>query len=376
MHSTLPPSSAARRMACPGSRAMSDRYKTGEISEAALEGEAAHWFAHELISHYFVKGNTTKLVAGSISPKNIVIDDEMEESAKIYACSVFDILEKTQAPNIKLHIEKTLQIPNIHPLMFGTPDLWFVIDKEIYLYDYKYGHGYVDEFENWQLIAYVAGIFNHLNTTGSDYVVHMTIVQPRNYNADGPIRTWTIRGNNLQPYFDRLKASSENSLNQNAPLIPSSHCTYCPARHACPALQDAALQIAESIQGPQHNELTPGELGNELRFLKHAQSLLEARVTALEEEAIGQIIKGESIPHFTIEQAMGREKWIKTIDEIAILGELYDCNLFKSQDVITPRQAEKLGIPKEVIAKYTERKPGNFKLKQIINLAKIFKKDN
>lgn len=44
-HSRLPPSSAARRMACPGSRAMEEQYGRNEESDASREGDLAHELA-------------------------------------------------------------------------------------------------------------------------------------------------------------------------------------------------------------------------------------------------------------------------------------------------------------------------------------------
>ena len=62
-------------------------------------------------------------------------------------------------------------------------------EKTLYVTDLKYGYEIVEPFENWQALAYAAGVAA-LPGMVPDKVV-ITIVQPRAPHRRGPIRTWS-----------------------------------------------------------------------------------------------------------------------------------------------------------------------------------------
>ena len=109
-------------------------------------------------------------------------------------------------------------------------------------------------------------------------------------------------------------------------------------------------------------ELSPTAMGQELRMLKYAAELLDARITGLTEQTINAIRKGGTVPHFKLAQTMGREHWTKEATEIITMGQLYGVELAKPAAAITPRQAVKAGLPEDVVTKLAGRVPGAMKL--------------
>lgn len=385
-HSILPPSSAARRVACPGSRKLESLYPRNENSESAKEGETAHWVASNLLKKKInsLREPTPFINLSDRAENGELITSEMIECAHVYLNAIAELItlrygmfEAIPSPNL-FYIEEVLDISNIHPLSWGTPDCWFFLKDEIFIWDYKYGHGFVEVFENWQLISYAAGIINTLNNRKSKLnilkikTVHMCIVQPRSYHKEGPVRTWTISVDELQPYLEVLKRKEYEAMSDSAECNPSPQCTYCSARHACFTLQKSSLATVDLSEIAATNDLTSNQLGSELRYLKKAQTLLDARITGLEEQTISKIKAGENVPFFTLEESAGRDKWKLPSEKIITMGEIMGVDLSKPQETITPKQAIKKGLPEKIVKDLSESVKGAVKLVES-NPRKIFK---
>lgn len=357
-HSILPPSSAARRMACPGSRALEAAHPREE-SESAKEGTRAH----EIAANYLI--DKFQVLRAPVAALDFVPTDtdEMLEGAKQLAASIQFNIDPTLVPHII--IEKRIAIKSIHPECWGTPDVWVVGENNIlHIWDYKFGHSYVDVFENWQLIAYASGILDLLATQNrlppiTD--VHFHIVQPRCYKTDN-VEGWLISVDELWPYLKRLGISEHVSMRPDAKCQPSPQCKHCDASHVCQALQLAALEATETATENTPNDLTPDALGNELRVLQHSQALLDARINGLEQHATTLLKKGKPVPHFSLEQTNGRQVWNIPVGKIAALAEIYGAKLLKEVEAVTPLQAIKAGVPEKAIQKYSQRMVGGLKL--------------
>lgn len=369
--SILPPSSASRRVACPGSRALESQYPGNKESEFAKEGHAAHWVASEMLKSQQIK-------VGQIAENGELVTEEMIESAKLYVDEIHDCIDSLSIElpiQPSIHIEEKIEMPNIHPDSRGTPDCWLVNGMDVYLWDYKFGRGFVEVFENWQLIAYAAGILNKIKANGlsDQYLkIHMTVVQPRSFHRDGPVRTWSILASNLRPYFNILSAKEHESMLPLAQCTPSPECSYCSARHACSALQRAALTSVDISTTSQSTDLTNAGLGSELRYLKRAHMLLDARITGLEEQAISKIKFGERVPFYRLEQTPGRSRWKQSDEDVIVFGKLCDVDLAKPPAAITPNQAEKKGLSPDFIKQMIEKPKGAQKLMED-NARKLFK---
>lgn len=368
-HSILPPSSAARRLACPGSRALEALFPQEE-SAAAREGTAAHWVASQMLLLRDRHGKPPS--QWSTAPNGEPVTQEMIEGAELYNKCVMDVLKMYSNPHIlqSLHVEERINITTIHPECWGTPDAWLYNknvtgNAQLYIWDYKYGHGIVEVFENWQLLEYAAGILQTLGVNGYDdqhTSVTFYIVQPRGYHRDGTIRSWTTKACDLRAQFNALRDAETKAMEPNAPCRPSPECTYCAGRHACQTLQRSALSAVDVSLSNTPDILTGDHIGNELRYLTRAAELLEARITGLSEQALSIIKSGQRVPHYRAEQSTGRECWNRNADEVALLGDMFGIDLKKPVAVITPKQAVKEGIPQEVIKQYSVTPRGAIKL--------------
>lgn len=364
-HAVLPPSSAARRISCPGSRELEARCPREESPEAR-EGTVAHWVALQLF-------RGVQIEAGTLASFNEdVVTEEMIEAAKMYVDCVQFTGGKTYIPPDgvdslnALHLEEKIEISSIHPNCWGTPDAWCYHNNTLHIWDFKYGHSFVEVYENWQLIEYAAGIIEKIKqlklTLDIDLTVRFCIVQPRSYHRDGPIREWIIKACNLRPYFNQLELAEHRAMQPDAECFPNPECKNCNGRHVCPALQRSALGVLEINEVNTPLELTPTAVGNELRILQNARELLDARITGLEENAVQLIRRGDRVPGYLLLESNKREQWSKPIEEVITLGRLFNVDLTKTTATITPQQAIAKGVPAEVIKKYSERPRGDLVL--------------
>ena len=365
---TLKPSNAARRMACAGSHKLESLYPQ-DNSDYAQEGVAAHWLASEILR--VEQGQRSGYVSATLAPNGIEITDEMVEGAELY---VGFITANEFADEI--HIEERMHIATIHPDCWGTPDCWTVQNNqgmqdnnfiEINIYDYKFGRGFVEVYENWQLIEYAAGIIDKLGIDGltdQRTQVHMHVIQPRSFHPEGQIRSWTIRASELRPYFNRLRGSENDAMAETATTNVSSECNYCTARHSCPALANSAMLAVDIAGSAIPHVLTAEQVSSELRFLEHHADLLAARISGLSAEALALLKQGQRLPHHHAERGKGRERWTLAAEEVAAFGEMMGVPLSKPS-VITPKQAIALKHPMlaaEQVRAWSETPYGELKL--------------
>lgn len=333
-----------------------------EPTPESREGEAAHWVAAQ-----FARGQAVRV--GALAPNGETVTDEMLEGADM----MIDTLE-ARAPLGVWHIEEELPAPDIHEQCGGSPDYWALTHENgrviLHVADYKYGHGFVEVFENWQLLTYASAIISHLVSTGvlgpgyeDGLDIELTVVQPRNYHRDGPVRSWRVPVLHLRAQFNILLASAREATRPEPRLAVGPHCKYCPARHACETLQRASLEACDTAGAAIPFDLTPAQIGGELRRLKYAQALLEARVDGLEVEALTKIRAGQPVPHFAAVQGKGRERWKAGAGaEVIEIAGLLGIDIAKPREPITPKQAIKAGIDATVISAYSEIPAGEVKL--------------
>jgi hypothetical protein len=354
-HAILAPSSAAIRVACSGSRAMEAANPETEESLASREGTAAHWAAAELLFGRLVD-------VGLIAPNGVMLTDEMIEAAELYAN---DVLAET-AEN--LVIERPVSCASIHAESWGTPDAWAAFNggRRLVIWDFKFGHRYVEVFENWQLIEYAAGILDlHLGAMpGIDdqYIsVEFRIIQPRCFVGGAPIRSWQVKASDLRGYFNILRDREAAAMLPDAPCTVNRHCIDCRGRALCRAAQSAGYDGMAIAASSVPFDLPAPALGAELRLIDRAIMHLEARRTGLAEQALTLIKRGGSVPFFKAEAGQGRQQWSRPDTEIIALGDMMGVMLSRPK-LITPKQAEKAGLDASLVKAYSESPRGEVKL--------------
>lgn len=346
---------------------MQQLYPEAEDSPEAREGTAAHWYATEVLQGRDV-------AVGAIAPNGVPVTAEMVDCAQGLLIDVRDTL--AAHPGALLHVERRVAMPIVHAENWGTPDVTLVDLPERFLavWDYKYGHRYVDPAGNLQLVDYAIGKLQEMAVPCAEWPlwrVSLNIAQPRNYHWSGPVREWHTDGRKLlDEYVPRLFEAAKQAMSPDAPLRSNEHCRDCSARHACPALQAAAALAMDVAAQVSPVDLPPHALGLELRQIDDALRRLGARKTGLEEMALGMIRGGQAVPFFTTEYTTGRERWAVPAAEVFALADLMGAPAVqKASEPVTPQQAReifrKAGIDASVIDAYAERPRGALRLARV-----------
>lgn len=359
-HAFLAPSSASTwgPGGCPAHPRMAAAFPEDGDTLEAREGQAAHYYVAEA-----AVGTNTPV--GTLAPNGHPITEEMVECG---GRMLVDI--QSLGANTSIMIEQAVTMPRVHPtLNWGRADMIGVnrAERIIYAWDYKFGHGYVDAFENWQLVDYGEGARGFFGVdVDASWTFDLRIYQPRSFHADGPVKRWTLDGVRFQEFVRWLAIAAHDATQPDAPMVVGKHCHHCSARHACPALQTAGgLSMDVSMRGVPH-ELTPANAGLALRMVRTARERLEDMETGLEAQILASIRRGVAVPGWDVVQGYGRERWNVPIDEVIALGELLGEDFRKPPEAITPAQAKKKkGVDEAVISVYSEKPPGEIKLKPI-----------
>ncbi len=360
-HAFLAPSSAYRWVKCPGS-AILEKQQIDEETQASKEGTASHWVATETLRSWTSQSRIDESTfIDKIAPNGIIITDEMTQGAQEFVDAVLKVVQEHGLLS-KLQIEQRV---TLSPDNWGTPDTWVYDDNSgiLYIWDYKYGHRFVDEYENWQLMNYALAILKGRNGLEDQHLrVSMCIIQPRCYSQLGIVRTWTVMASDLRGYANQLNTAAAEARRPCAISLTGSHCRYCKARYACIGAQKAAMAAIEiSEEHAPMVVMPPDVLGLERQMLQRAYEALEFRITGLDARIINIIKSGTAVLGWGIKPTYGQQKWNKPYLEVAALGDLMDKDLRKP-GVITPKQAIKLGIDKGVVNAYSETQQSGFKL--------------
>lgn len=364
VHSIIPPSSAGiwgKPLGCTGWPLMAASYPEPDDSPDALDGEASHEIAAELINDH-TRGPTVRGPEYFVDKKasnGIIYTEEMYEAAKEYADDVGNIMrERAIFGGPCFGTEFKVRAPQIHELSEGTLDQ-FIFDRpnnELFIWDYKFGYLLVEAFENWQGINYLAGLINHFGIDGiedQNIKVHLRIAQPRAFHRDGPIREWTFMLSDIRGHVSTLHVNAHKALSNFSEIRTGSHCAYCSARYACPAANKVGTQLFEVAMRPVPMELDPESLGIQLAIIKRAIKALEYLESGYDEQVKNLIRSGKLVPGWMVEQGYGRETWAKPIAEVIAFGKMLGHDLKKPDEAITPNQARQLGIDDAVIKMYS-----------------------
>lgn len=398
------PSALALTIACNASLQLQESVPPLPETDEEAEGTAAHWvarrhlagFAHELpVGAKFHSGG-----------KEWTVDDDMHAGATMY-------LRALGGYHPEQNVEKFVEVKRVHYTeCAGTPDAWrFFPDarlayaqrpddmpehaydaglvKVLRVGDYKYGHRYVEVFENAQLSSYAAGILDELELGDLDELlyVELVLVQPRSYHRDGPVRVWRTKAVNLRSIInDAHEAVDVALMPLGEPFAPKAktgpHCLDCKARHVCAALLGNVQRLVDYSHTAERVELTALALGQELAIIEDAIDRLKARQTGLAAQAEHWLRSGSVVPFYHMEPGQSKLTYHDDVnaDELVSLGDLIGIDVRKKLQrkdlVVTPTQAIALGIDPEVMKAYASRPPGAMKLARdnTITARKVFSK--
>ncbi len=343
-HARIMPSALHLTVPCPRSLTLQESVPPCPETEDELEGQVAHE-----VACFVAKGNRrapgTYLVHKG---RKWEVDQDMIDGAELYASEA--------CFHSTARYEDAVSIPDIHPECWGTPDYWRYMPEAnlLKVIDYKYGHRFVDAFENWQLIAYALGVARRLELPDS-VNVKLVIVQPRCFNAE-PVREWETSVGALRTFIEYLNIIALSAVGPNADAVTGEHCRDCKARHVCSLLQQNAASLAD-FSGRAEPALltTPAAMGAEARILHDAIKRLEARYDGLKASLESLARGGANVPYWHMQPGRAPLKWDVPVSDVIDMGRAMGVDLSKPAAVVTPTQATKLGIDEAVTLAYASR---------------------
>lgn len=369
IHSILAPSGASIWMQCAAAPRMQLPYADAPPTEESLEGDAAHWVAHNLALLYLTGDETLQPTKGEKAPNGVEITQDMLDGGELW-CDVIGV-----SPGLPVNLEQRVTVFSIHPAMYGTPDGDAIVEADVLdIYDYKFGHRVVDPFECWQLIGYARGVVETRLGGNCPKKIRLTIVQPRVYTPEGPVRRWEMSAGMLYDFTARMHKRAHEAVDANgvpradALATTGPECMDCKARHACTAFQAVAAHVVDSSARADLFELPAPQLGAELTYLDAAIDRLKARRSGLAIQAEHLLNAGKRVPGYAMQPGRANLKWTADVDEVAGLGATLGVALCRDVELVTPTQAKTIlkrkGIDETLLDAYSERPNGKMSLTQ------------
>ena len=345
-HSSVGASSAGRWMKCPGSVKLC-RGLPNVSSPAAAEGTAAHWFAEKSL----ITGKDVSAFIGDVY-KGFICTEFMAAHVQVYV----DAVKEAGAGGAKLHVEAKFDLSEIFKGAFGTNDACVITEDVLHVFDLKYGRNHVvevgtEEEPNPQLLYYALGALCKFQDARVKQVA-ITIVQPRAYHAEGPVRTLTLDVMQVSDFADRLVAAARKTQEAHPELVVGEHCNdyFCLARGICPAFK--AVAAKEMTFGGDLG----GTLVDPLSLTKEARGrvlsnmeMIEAWIKAVKEQAHQDALNGSPPEGWKLVNSRGVRRWVEEdlsiVDFAEKLGKslgVHGEELLKPTELKSPAQVEEV----------------------------------
>lgn len=340
MKTTLRASGLARVMKCAGFVSYLDlpEYESGL---PAAEGTAAGEYLQAMLEQ-----RTLTPQVPTHAKNGVRFDEDMIFHTTPIA---EDILNSSDGPVL---CEMEVVIPGAISVI-GHSDVSYTRGTTLYIEDLKYGWGLIEVKENWQLLAYAIG--EVIRRQQHFHNIVMRIRQPRPHHEDGDKREWVISYNELMSYYNDLQTRMNWIAAGARELSTGKQCKYCPAAsHACPAFnRDYQDAIATVLNDFKQDDLSEKEIAFQLNQLDRVQEILKIKKDSMEALANYKMKAGGIIPGWTTEQNFGHRKWKSNVTPEGI-AMLTGKNIIKPA-MLSPAEAEKLGVSKHLVKDYVER---------------------
>lgn len=332
-------SSLARPMVCAGFLAFKDLPEQ-ETSAPAMEGTAAG----ELLAWKLVKPSPDVPKQAS---NGVYYDDDMEFHTTPIANEILNNKDGEVLCEQRIDWRTRSGI-----VIRGSFDISFVRNGELYVDDLKYGWGIVEVRENWQLLGYAIGEVIRRGIAFEK--INLRIHQPRPHHEDGSTRVWTLTFAELLEYKERIEARMDEIAAGARDLQTGPKCKYCPAAgEACPAFNRLYYRGLEVAYGFTQDAIDDAELARQLDQVARAEEVLKIKKDSIEQLAVQRVAQGKIIPGWITEKNFGHRKWkpgigpetIKSLTGIDIT----------TKAVVSPAQAEKLGLDKNFVNALAEK---------------------
>lgn len=326
-------------MNCPGSIGLIKEFNLPESDEPDYRslGTSAHAAVYEAMS---TGVDAWELVGRTFGKHEVDLD--MMNAIQTYIDVCNEIIEKH--PGGERLLEQQIDLPDFHPLFFGTTDFAYILAKKLWVRDYKHGEGIaVDVENNPQIMYYAFGILErHPEVTEVD----LGIVQPRGFHPDGPARTWPVSAEYIREWaYNKLRPAMERTAFDND-LVAGPHCRFCPAKLICP-LMKSLFGAAMRADPKEVVTLSDESLSKSYQYT----SVVKFYVKALEDEMYRRLQNGVTGLDAKLVQKKA-DRVFKPGAETAFRLK-YGNKAFTEPKLRTPAQMEQLGqAAKEMVKEY------------------------
>lgn len=354
---TLRASQTNRAFNCAGSVRMESQVPVPPDSDDAKEGTAAHWVAEMVLTN--VVSDSSELVDRQ-APNGVMITGVMTENVDWY-------IRRIRGRGIPFSVEQPVSVllsNDPHVVIEGTGDAISYDDSTATLYvdDLKYGYRLVDAVGNWQLISYALGALSSGQYNMAERFV-LTIDQPRPYHPAGKVRSWELSRDDLMGYYRKIQELVSLIMSPDAMLTTGLHCGYCAAFDSCPAAQSAGMNAVDVATRAFVDILDGGALNMELVNLNRAKTMIENRLSAMQELAESRLRSGTPVPGWSLQPRLGNTEWIDGVDMSTM--EMIAGKPLTISKPITPAAAKREGVPEDMVKAFTTRPSRGMKLVQM-----------
>jgi hypothetical protein len=136
------------------------------------------------------------------------------------AADYMAVLKDRVAPHAAIYGEQSVVASWLPSTPRTTPDVAIIGPKTLEIVDYKTGAIKVEPVDNDQLMFYAA-CWLEKAPQATEFTVH--VVQPGNLDS------WTAPVSYLRAWMQRAIAADKRIQAKDLTLVPSDHCTFCPA---------------------------------------------------------------------------------------------------------------------------------------------------
>jgi len=340
-HSLNSPSSFSRRIGCPGSANM-EKDIPSSSSSFADEGTAAH----ELGETCLLKGDNPSDYMGEVIAVNkdggsskFTVDAEMVSAVEVYVEHCRPLMGRHM-------VEHKFDLPFLGEGEKGTSDFTALHERILHVVDYKHGKGVpVDAVDNIQGLCYGMGASAHFQNDDWD-TLRITIVQPRAYHDDGPVRSWDVPRDEIFEYMLNFAAAAKATEDPNAPLKVGKWCRFCKAKVGCPAQLKNATDTMEIDFAEETSKPVPiGLLSDEqiLNIVFNKIPIIEQWCASLKDYAQKKAEAGEPIKGSKLVYTRAVRMWKDKTQAEEVLKAKFGEKIYEKEFVSAPKFEKIIG---------------------------------
>ncbi len=249
-------STAARRIGCPASYRLEKLVPRNDVGSVyAREGTALHELMAMALRDSIEPTDMLPYTFTAPRGWSFTVDQALWDAKGEPALAAFDaFVAKVEAEigePMRLLVERRVEFPQIKGA-FGTSDIIGRCGDEIFVVDWKFGHGLVAADENKQLLFYGAGALNTektwLGEVQYDTPVTLVIIQPAN-EAQGRdiVQSWTTDVARVEDYVAELHAAVAEAQTDDARCAKGSWCTFARCKTVCPLHINAFGELGKKL---------------------------------------------------------------------------------------------------------------------------------